>query len=172
MKIPEKLKEFFKSYKGYGVVNLFRDYTNDVSVSIFNLGLEDTEDTYSFRKLYMQFLDDPTEISFVDNVLGGRFDLLERIKTNNKTKEFYNSVRAEAEQRRLANNIKQIVEIAKDTADKNRFSALKYLSDNSFVGVKSENKRGRPSKEEKEGALKLAMKEMTEDEQDLARLLQ
>lgn len=170
----EKLKQHFKEHnpRGFSVLFYVKGHPEYADNVIFNMTQEDTDTTFSLRKLYMCFLDDPTEVDFVDNVLNGRYDWLETLKTANMFKDFYKSIRTEAEQRRIAKNIKAISEIAKDEGHKNRLEALKYLSNNSFNTQEAEVKRGRPSKAEKEGAMKLALKEMSEDEQDLARLLQ
>lgn len=174
----KKLKEHFKIHNPKGITALFVERAannnkdeND-SCIIFNMTNEDTPTTFSFRKLYMCFLDDPTEVDFADNVLNGRYDWIDSMKKLTVFKEYYKSIRTEAEQRRIAKNIKEIATIAKDESSKNRLEALKFLTNNSFNTVESEIKRGRPSKAEKEGAMKLALKEMTEDEQDLARLIQ
>lgn len=168
----EHLRKHFLTHPTTNAGNFFEGYAADLDCVIFNKEYEHTDTTYSFRKLYMEFLEDPTEVAFVDGVLGGRFDVLEAIKNNNKLKSFYKSVRLEAEQRRIAANVKEITEIAYNGSEKSRMGALKYLCDNSFVDAETEIKRGRPSKAEKEGAMKLALKEMSEVDEDLARLLQ
>lgn len=168
----ERLRKHFLTHTTTNAGNFFEGHSIDPSCVIFNKEYEHTDTTYSFRKLYMEFLDDPTEVAFVDGVLGGRFDVLEAIKTNTRLKSFYKSVRLEAEQRRIAANVKEITDIAYNGSEKSRMGALKYLCDNSFVEAESEIKRGRPSKAEKEGAMKIALKEMTEVDEDLARLLQ
>lgn len=177
MTLEEKLKDLkerFKKHPTRGITPLFKEFSKDPTYScvLFNMTDEDDEVSYSLRKLYMCFLDDPTEIDFVDNVLFGKYDFLEGLKKNTQLSSFYKSIRTEAEQRRIAKNIKEISVIARGDDQKNKMAALKYLTDNSFNTFEATIKRGRPSKEEREGALKLAVKEMTEDEQDLARLLQ
>lgn len=170
----EKIQQHFKDTKPrtFGVLFGVRSHPEYDKYIIFNTTNEDTDTTFSIRKLYMCFLEDPTEVAFTDAVLNGRYDFLETFKTSITFKDFYKSVRAEAEQRRIAGNIKEIVKISKDENNKQRLDALKYLTNNTFTAVEGEVKRGRPSKAEKEGAMKLALKEMSEDEQDLARLLQ
>lgn len=177
MTLEEKLKDLkerFKRCPTRGITPLIKEFAKDPnSIGVlFNLTDADDATTYSLRKLYMCFLDDPTEIDFVDNVLFGKYDFLEGLKKNTQLSAFYKSIRTEAEQRRIAKNIKEISVIARGDDQKNKMAALKYLTDNSFNTFEATIKRGRPSKEEREGALKLAVKEMTEDEQDLARLLQ
>lgn len=170
----ERLKEHYKLHNPRSVYMLFiekyRD--DDDSCVIFNMTNEDTDTTFSLKKLYMCYLDDPTEVDFVDNVFNGRYDWLEALKKNNQYRDFYYNMRIEAEQRRIAKNIKEITALARGDDPKNKLAALKYLTDNSFNTAEAVVKRGRPSKEEREGAMKLALKEMTEDEQDLAKLLQ
>jgi hypothetical protein len=170
----KKLQEHYKTYNPRSIVSLFYEGNKepDKAGAIFNTTNEDTDKTFSFRQLYLCYLDDPTEVAFVDAVLNGRYDWLETLKRLLAFKDFYRNLRIEAEQRRIAKNIKAIVSISEDEKDKNRLAALKYLTDNSFNTAESTIKRGRPSKEELEGAKKLALKEMTEDEQDLARLIQ
>lgn len=172
----KKVLDFFKNYKREAVVPLFAETIqltqDDISNVIFNQGYEDTATSYSFRKLYMEYLDDPTEVTFVDNVLAGKFYLLENIKKSNTLKKFYKSVREEAERRRIAKNVAKITEIANSGNEKLRMTALKYLCDKGFIEESKGIQRGRPSKEEIEGALLQAVQERSEYEEDFARITQ
>lgn len=165
-------KEFFENYDSTSVSNLFKEITGDKTQVIFNKTYKDDEVSFSFRKWYMKYYKDPTEIQFVDEVLAGRYDILENIKKNNRSKVFYKNVRLEAEQRRLAEAVRDITEIANDPTHKARITALKYLCDNGFVEKDTEITRGRPSKLDKQKAVADYVREMTEDEADLERLQQ
>lgn len=170
--VPEKLKQYFVSLKRPVGMSLFKEHNkSEVSVvPIFNMTTQDDEDTFSFRKWYLCFLDDPTEIAFVDAVLAGNYEVLMEIKKAKRLEEFYKSVRLEAEQRRLALGVSAITAIANDEANKNSFAALKYLCDNGFVEKESDIKRGRPSKAEKQAAVDAFVKAAAEEDEDLQRL--
>lgn len=139
-------------------------------IPVFNMTDEDDADSLSLKKLYMKHYKDPTEVSFIDTVLYGNFDLWSRVKENSYTKKFVKTLQTEAESRRLRDNLVQIAEIAADESNKARFSALKYLCDNCFKNTTPDSKRGRPSKAELEGAMKQELAENSEFKEALERL--
>lgn len=125
----------------------------------------------SLRRLYLKYYQDPTEITFIDNVFCKHYEVWEKIKACKSFSERIKSIQSEAEVRRLRDNLLQISEIAKDESNKARFSALKYLCDNNFRNTTVDSKRGRPSKEELEGAKKQILAEDTELTEALERLM-
>lgn len=149
--MKKNLIEFFKSYSSKGAGKLFVETIKsleDPSFIVFNLGEEDTEDTYSFKRLYLKYYNDPQEISFVDNVLAGRYDVWKSILNHDSLKAAVKELREEARARFLADNYKQIKTIA-DTADaKTSIAALKFLCSSVSGSSEEGNSRGRPSKKE------------------------
>ena len=162
----KNLPEFIKSYKGIGVEKLFegiklRDPNATDYDPIFNLTDEDTENTYSLKKLYLSYYKDPTEVSFVDGVLQGRFDLWKKMCKNLTISKFIEIWREEARTRYLADNFKNIMLLAEGGDKKTSLAAYKYLSDKVLSVDKEGSQRGRPSKREIE---QNALKILSEDE--------
>lgn len=115
---------------------------------VFNMTEEDTEETYSFKKQYMKYYNDPTEVSFVDAVLGGRFDILKAIENHKALKDFLKTVREEAHARYLRDTYKSIKGLADVSDPKTAIGALKFLC-TAVKGVEDVSaSRGRPSKKE------------------------
>jgi len=150
MSKPENLKEYFKSY-GRGAGKLFLESIQSQEAGfqpIFNMTDKDTEDTYSFKNLYMQYYSDPTEVSFVDNVLGGRFDILKAIETHKVLKESLQTLREEAHARYLKDTYKSIKDLADVSDPKTAIGALKFLCTAVKTSEDPSATRGRPSKKE------------------------
>lgn len=148
---PESIKEFFKNYKSKGAGKLFVEsfQTMDAPFSpVFNMSDEDTEDTYSFKRLYMQYYKDPTETTFVDNVLNGRFDILKAIEKHKILKDSLQTIREEAHARYLADTYKAIKDLADVSDPKTAIGALKFLCTAVKSTEDSSVSRGRPSKKE------------------------
>lgn len=150
--MKKDLREFFKAYRDRGVGKLFPEtiQASDMPQDpILNLTEDDTEDTWSLKKLYMQYYKDPHEILFVDEVLGGRFDLWKAMSEHRVLSKFIQTLREEARARFLADNFKTIKEIADVSEPKTAIAALKFLC-TSIGGKATEegNSRGRPSKKE------------------------
>ncbi len=150
--MKKDLREFFKAYRDRGVGKLFPEtiQASDMPYDpILNLTEDDTEDTWSLKKLYMQYYKDPHEILFVDEVLGGRFDLWKAMSEHRVLSKFIQTLREEARARFLADNFKTIKEIADVSEPKTAIAALKFLC-TSIGGKATEegNSRGRPSKKE------------------------
>ena len=148
---PESLQEFFKDYRSKGAGKLFIEtiQAQDAPFSpIFNMSDKDTEETYSFKRLYVQYYSDPTEVTFVDNVLGGRFDILKAIENNKVLKECLKTIREEAHARYLKDTYKSIKDLADASDPKTAIGALKFLC-TAVKGTEDVSAtRGRPSKKE------------------------
>ena len=147
---PTDLQEYFKTYgKGAGKLFIESFQSQDAPFQpIFTMSDKDSEDLYSFRNLYMQYYSDPTEVAFVDAVLGGRFDILEAIGKHKALKEFLQSVREEAHARYLADTYKAIKGLADVSDAKTAIGALKFLC-TAVKGTEDTGPgRGRPSKKE------------------------
>ena len=148
-------KEILRKAKEIGVARYIKETClPEKDAPLFNLTDEDDEDTVSLKRLFLKYYMDPTEVSFVDNELGGRFTIWTRLKKNATVKKAYKEWLEEAKARFLAERYKQIDEIAQDNTNKARFQALKYLSDKGYYEETESKKTGRPTKEEKEGAIK------------------
>lgn len=150
--MKKDLKEFFKTYRDRGAGKLFPEtiQASDMPFEpIFNLGEDDTEDTWSLKKLYLKYYNDPHEILFVDEVLGGRFDLWKTMTEHKVLSKFIQTLREEARARFLADNFKMIKTIADVSEPKTAIAALKFLC-TSIGGKPAEEGagRGRPSKKE------------------------
>ena len=151
MSKPESLTEYFKNY-GRGVGKLFVESITPQDGDfkpIFTMSDKDSEDLYSFKNLYMSYYKDPTETSFVDNVLAGRFDLLRAIEKNKVLGEYYKVIKDEAHARYLSDTYKAIKDLADVSDPKTAIGALKFLC-TAVKGVEdvSASNRGRPSKKE------------------------
>lgn len=144
------LKEFFNEYRGKGAGKLFSEAILPQEAPfrpVFNLGEDDTEDTYSFKRLFLQYYKDPQEVEFVDAVLGGRFDLWKAITEHKVLKNAIQLMREEARARFLADNYKSIVRLSETADAKTSMAALKFLC-SSIGGKEESSSRGRPSKRE------------------------
>ena len=147
---PTDLREYFKTYgKGAGKLFLESIQTQDAPFQpIFNMTDKDTETTYSFKNLYMQYYSDPTEVSFVDAVLGGRFDVLKAIENHKVLKESLKTIREEAHARYLKDTYKSIKDLADVSDPKTAIGALKFLCTAVKGAEDVSASRGRPSKKE------------------------
>lgn len=148
---PENIQEFFKNYKGRGVGKLFVEsiVSTDMPFEpVFNMSEEDTEETYSFKKLYMKHYKDPTEVLFTDTVLNGRFDLLKAMEKHKILGEFLQTIREEAHARYLADTYKAIKGLADISDAKTAIGALRFLCTAVKGTEDTSSNRGRPSKKE------------------------
>lgn len=145
------LKAFFRSYTQRGVGKLFIEAIQSQDMPfepVFNMSEEDTEDTYSFKKLFLSYYSDPTEVSFVDNVLAGRFDLLKAMSEHKVLKDFIKTLREDAHARYLADTYKAIKNLADASDPKTAIGALKFLCSAVKGTDEQAAVRGRPSKKE------------------------
>lgn len=169
----KNLKEFFSQYKLRGVNKLFVELQTNLDSSfepIFNLTEEDTETTYSLKKLFMRFYRDPHEITFVDEILAGRYDLWKSMCSNKELSSCIKVWREEARARYLADNFKQISSLADGEDKKTTLAALKYLSSAVLAEAKETSDRGRPSKKEIQQKLNEITSEDKEIQEAFARV--
>lgn len=149
--MKKNLTDFFRSYTSRGVGKLFIEAIQSQDMPfepVFNMSEEDTEDTYSFKKLFLTYYSDPTEVSFVDNVLAGRFDLLKAMSEHKVLKDFIKTLREDAHARYLADTYKSIKTLADMSDPKTAIGALKFLCTAVKGSTDEESTRGRPSKKE------------------------
>lgn len=143
---------------------------NDRSGVLYTLGNVDHADGYtSLYRLYMD-AKDPTEAIFAKRYL----DSYEHWKALCDAKWFAPYVamwREELEQELKSEALFCIQDIAKDSTNKYHFEALKILLNAGWKEKGKQTKgRGRPSKEEIAGALKLAKDEESDLLNDLQRV--
>lgn len=128
---------------------LFHEFRRDAvqpSYTTKDYDLETSEGTlYSLKKLYMECLD-PTEQEFVDLCFDGDWKHWRRIKGNDLlvTALEYNTWEEELSVRLRSLGIKSVIQEAR--TGKNSFTAAKWLAEGGW-----KSKRGRPSKDEREG---------------------
>ena len=151
MRMKKDLAKFFKNYTDKGYYKLIEGLplgTGVESNPVFTLGEEDTEDLWSLKRLYLKNYKDPQEVAFVDEALGGRWDIWKSFCDSKQLKPLVKQWREEANARFLADNYKAIARIADTSEEKTSLTALKFLC----TAVKGEegpkNGRGRPSKAE------------------------
>lgn len=150
MSRPDNLKEYFKSY-GKGAGKLFIEAIKAEEAPfqpIFTMSDKDSEDLYSFKNLYMQYYSDPTEVAFVDAVLGGRFDILKAIEKHKVLRDSLQTIREEAHARYLADTYRAIKGLADVSDAKTAIGALKFLCTAVKGTEDTGTGRGRPSKKE------------------------
>lgn len=150
MSKPQNLAEYFKSY-GKGAGKLFVESVQPQDAPfqpIFTMSDKDSEDLYSFRNLYIQYYSDPTEVAFVDAVLGGRFDILKAIEKHKMLKDSLQTIREEAHARYLADTYRAIKGLADVSDAKTAIGALKFLCSAVKGTEEAGPGRGRPSKKE------------------------
>jgi len=150
MSRPSNIAEHIKD-SGRGVGKLFAETFKPLDgnfIPIFTTAEEDTEDLYSFKKLYMNYYKDPTEVSFVDAVLGGRFDILKGMEKHKELKEYLQTLREEAHARYLADTYRAIKGLADVSDAKTAIGALKFLCTAVKGTEDTGTGRGRPSKKE------------------------
>lgn len=166
-------KDIIKNFKDRGVARLILetcDLTKDTPV--FNLTDDDIDNTVSLKRLFLKYYQDPTEISFVDKELCGKYGLWSSIKKLSTVNKVYKEWKEEAKQRYLALKYRKIEEIANDEGNKARFQALKYLSDVGYYEEKAKNGKGRPSASDKEQYKREYLDAIKEDEEALKRINQ
>lgn len=127
---------------------------------------EDHDGYYSFRKWFLKFYQDPTEVEFVKECFEGDMVHWEQFKNSRDLNPIYKQLKKEAEQLLLADAMRKIVEVAMDTSNKNSLTALKYLADRGTkVLGEPVNKGGRPKKED----IAKAAREMAQEDKDLMK---
>lgn len=148
---PQNLQQYFRDYRYRGVGKLFIETILPTDVAfepIFTMSDKDTDTEYSFKRLYMEHYSDPTEVSFVDAVLAGRFDILSTMSEHRVLGPFLKTLREEAHARYLADTYRSIKTIADASDPKTAIGALKFLCSAVKGTEDTSATRGRPSKKE------------------------
>lgn len=128
---------------------------------------DDHDGLYSFKKWFLKFRNDPTEMQFVDACFEGDLRHWETFKSSQHIKPIYDRIKKEAEQRLLADIMGKIMETAMDDTNKSQMVALKYMVDRYSKMDSSYNLtgvRGRPKKAD----IEKAAKELAEEDRALA----
>lgn len=128
---------------------------------------EDHDGYYSFRKWFLKFYKDPTEVEFVKECFEGDMVHWEQFKNARDINPIYKQLKKESEQLLLADAMRKIVEVAMDTSNKNSLTALKYLADrgNKVLSEEVKNKGGRPKKDD----IAKAAREIAQEDKDLMK---
>ena len=149
--VGSSLSEKLRNYRLPGIQRLFKELwgsvINEPMEPLLNLTEDDDENTLSLKKLYMKYWYDPTEVSFVDAELGGRWDIWNKMVENKTVTKYITALREEARARYISNNFKQISRLAQEGDVKTQMAALKFLTSTVMSDTDS-SKRGRPSKKE------------------------
>lgn len=138
----------------------------DKAKVMYTLKDEDWEGYPSLYRLYME-TGDVTEYLFADTYLDN-WSHWEKLCRCTWFKEHITRWRKELSLKKTAEVLQYIEAEAKDPSSKNRFQAAKIVLDMSKTGDNS--KRGRPSAEEIQGALKEDMEEEKRLQDDYNRL--
>lgn len=159
------LAEKLKNYRMNGVKRLFKEFqaavVGEKLEPLLNFQEDDDETTLSLKKLYLKHWSDPTELTFVDVELGGRWDLWHKICDAKDFKRYLQPIKEEARARYLSNNIRAIGKLAEEADTKTRMAALKFLTQT--ILNDSDTPRGRPSKKE----IQQRTNELLQDDRDI-----
>lgn len=132
---------------------------------------EDHDGLYSFRKHFLMYYTDPTELTFVRECFEGDLKHWEAFKNAREIKGVYQEIKKEAEMMLMRDAFSKIIEIAGDTNNKSSMTALKYLADRGAkVLGEPANKGGRPKKEDIAKAAREIAEEDKDLKEDLARI--
>lgn len=144
-------KETIKNYRMKGVGRLFLEMKvknpTDTFDPCFNCSEDDTETTVSLKKLYLKYYFDPTDVTFVDEELCGRYDIWSAILKHKELSETISVWKEEARARFLSDNFKALHKISQEADAKTAVGALKYIT-SAVLGDSKGSDRGRPSKRE------------------------
>lgn len=159
-------KSKMKDEKGrYLVQGLFLEDRYNPDMSMFTFDGEDKvykgKTFYSLKRLYLDMAD-PVEYRFATTYLYD-WPHWERLCKNALVGRHIEAWRRELQLMLAAEGVQNMLELA---ANGSSFQAAKYLAENGWV----KEKRGRPSKEEIEGHLKAAKKEVEEFNEDFELL--
>jgi hypothetical protein len=150
--------------------SLFYELNKDGFPSCFTTRSEDRVVdgvTYkSFRRLYLSYNHVPGyEYDFANECLGGWEHWL-AVRKGRQLQELITSCQAELDIKARASAIKSIVNTAVEGEGNTQLSAAKWLAEKGYI-----EKRGRPTKAEKEGYLKQEESLHSAVEDDLQRVL-
>lgn len=158
-------KEMFKDKMGRFITQgLFIDYKYDDTFAQYCLGDEDMEykgHLYpSLKRLYLE-MEDITEYHFANKYLYS-WDHWLAIKNNKQLYEYIERWQEELEVKVRAKGVLTMIQLTESA----NFNAAKWVADGNW-----QQKRGRPSKEEKERDRKLRERALEEAEAETARVL-
>lgn len=158
-------KSIFKDSKGHYITQgLFIDFRYDETFAIYTLEDEDKEykgNLYpSLKRLYLE-MGDVTEYNFANEYLYG-WEHWQRLAANKQLSAEIEKWREELEIKIRAQGVHALLNMTKG----NNFNAAKWVADGSW-----NQKRGRPSKEEKERERKLRERALEEAEEESARII-
>lgn len=158
-------KSIFKDKMGrYITQGLFIDFRYDETFAVYTL--EDQDKVYkgnsypSLRRLYLEECD-PTEYNFANKYLFGWEHWL-ALKNNKELYKYIERWEEELEVKMRAKGIHSLLKMSEGA----NFNAAKWVADGQW-----NQKRGRPSKEEKERERKIRERAMAEAEEDSARVV-
>lgn len=159
-------KSQFKDKMGrYITQGLFIDFKYDETFAVYTLEDEDKEykgNLYpSLKRLFLE-MEDPTEYRFATTYLYG-WDHWLAIKNNKALYAEIEKWQEELEIKIRAKGVHTMLEMSKGT----NFNAAKWVADGSW-----HQKRGRPSKEEKERERKIRERAMEELDDESSRVIQ
>ena len=159
-------KSKFKDRMGrYITQGLFIDHRYDETHAIYTLEDEDKEykgKVYpSLKRLYLE-MEDPTEYNFANKYLYG-WEHWNVLKNN---KELYKEIELWEEELEVKMRAKGVMAMIEMTKGSN-FNAAKWVADGQWV-----QKRGRPSKEEKERQRKMRERIADEVAEESARVIE
>lgn len=158
-------KSIFKDSKGgYITQGLFIDFRYDETFAIYTLEDQDKEykgNLYpSLKRLYLEMAD-PTEYNFACEYLYG-WEHWQRLKANKQLEREIEQWQEELEVKIRARGVHAMLEMTKGS----NFNAAKWVADGCW-----NQKRGRPSKAEKENERKIRERALAEAEEDSARIV-
>lgn len=170
----ETLSDKLRQYSLQGIGRLFKGLYGTITSKpmepLLNLFENDDETTYSLKKLYLKHWSDPTEVTFVDTELGGRWDLWQKMCEHKEISAYISTLREEARARYLSNNFKALHELAETGDAKTRMSTLKFLCTSILADTKTSD-RGRPSKKEIQQRTNEILQEDKELQEAFARVV-
>lgn len=161
--LAEKLRKYSKT----GINRLFKECPNmpgeDSGLALMNLSETNDATTISLKSLYKKYWSDPTDITFVDAELGGRYDLWKRMCEHKQVGKEIEAWKEESRARFVAEQMKSIKELAEVSDPKTRMAALKFMCTTVLGSSESATGRGRPSKKE----IQQKTAEMLQDDEDI-----
>ena len=165
MLYPEHTKVLKDSMGRYRTQSLFREFYIKGSKPLWTLKDKDSKGTLpSLKKLYMD-CEDPTEYEFAMQAFGS-WQHWNKIKASAVVQPFIEDWGIELEVSLRSKGIRMISQEA--LGGKSKFNAAKFLAEGQWR--RDVSKRGRPSKEEIQRELKIAVKLDSEIGEDAKRL--
>lgn len=157
----------------YRTESLFKETTRTGVVDryppVFVLNAEDHPDGLpSMRKIYMS-ISDPTEYKFAEEVLGS-WQHWTRLCNCEWFKPYLQEWRDELAKKLKSTGIAMLIEIAADPSCKGQAQAARWLAEGNFQEAGKKRKAGRPSKDEVDAEMSLAIQEAKDLHGDAVRL--